>query len=80
MTNQKESKQVRTGSRLLKLLSRDIQTKTKTKDQLTNNHKNNTKIKNKTKIKNMGDTTTIMDHYPRNGQIGNIDPESDMSC
>ena len=37
--NQKESKEVSMGSWLLKLLSRDMKTKTKTKDQLTNNHK-----------------------------------------
>ena len=35
MINQKESKQVRTDSWLLKLLSRDMKTKTKSKDQAT---------------------------------------------
>ena len=39
MINQKESKQVRMSSWLPKLLSRDMKTKTKNKDQLTNNHK-----------------------------------------
>ena len=39
MINQKESKQVRMDSCLLKLLSRDMKTKTKNKDQPTNNHK-----------------------------------------
>ena len=39
MVNQKESKQVRMDSQLLKLLSRDMKTKTKNKDQPTNNHK-----------------------------------------
>ena len=39
MINQKESKQVRMDSWLLKLLSRDMKTKTKNKDQPTNNHK-----------------------------------------
>ena len=39
MINQKESKQVRMDSWLLKLLSRDMKTKTKSKDQPTVNHK-----------------------------------------
>ena len=39
MMNQKESKQVKMDSWLLKLLSRDMKTKTKNKDQPTNNHK-----------------------------------------
>ena len=39
MINQKESKQVRMDSWLLKLLSRDMKTKTKNKDQPINNHK-----------------------------------------
>ena len=39
MINQKESKQVRMDSWLLKLLPRNMETKTKNKDQLTNNHK-----------------------------------------
>ena len=39
MINQKKSKQVRMDSWLLKLLSRDMKTKTKNKDQPTNNHK-----------------------------------------
>ena len=39
MINQKESKQVRMDSWLLKLLSRDMKTKTKNKDQPTKNHK-----------------------------------------
>ena len=38
MINKKETKQVRTDSWLLKLLSRDMKIKTKTKDQPTNNH------------------------------------------
>ena len=38
MTNHKESKQVSIDSWLLKLLSRDMKTKTKGKDQPTNNH------------------------------------------
>ena len=43
MINQKESKQFSMDSWLLKLLSRDMKTKTKNKDQPTNNHKNNDK-------------------------------------
>ena len=39
MISQKESKQVSVDSWLLKLLSRDMKTKTKIKDQPTNNHK-----------------------------------------
>ena len=39
MISQKESKQVSMDSWLLKLLSRDMKTKTKNKDQPTNNHK-----------------------------------------
>ena len=39
MIKQKESKQVSVDSWLLKLLSRDMRTKTKNKDQLTSNHK-----------------------------------------
>ena len=37
MINQKESKQVRMDSWLIKLLSRDMKTKTKNKDPPTNN-------------------------------------------
>ena len=39
MIEQKESKQVSMDSWLLKLLSRDMKTKAKNKDQPTNNHK-----------------------------------------
>ena len=39
MINQKESEQVSMDSWLLKLLSRDIKTKTKNKDQPTSNQK-----------------------------------------
>ena len=53
MIDQKESKQVRVDCWLRKLLSRDMKTKTKTKntDQPTNNHKNNRKIKSNQKYK-----------------------------
>ena len=43
MISQKDSKQVSMESWLLKLLSRDMKTKTKNKDQPTNNHKKKTK-------------------------------------
>ena len=43
MINQKESKQVRMDSWLLKLLSRDMKTKSRDKGQPTNNHKKITK-------------------------------------
>ena len=39
MINQKESKQVRMNSWMLKLLSGDMKTKTRNKNQPTNNHK-----------------------------------------
>ena len=39
MINQKESKQVRIDSWLFQSLSQDMKTKTKNKDQPTNNHK-----------------------------------------
>ena len=39
MINQKERKQVMMDSWLFKLLSRDMKTRTKNKDQPTNNHK-----------------------------------------
>ena len=39
MISQKDSKQVSMDSCLLKLLSRDMKTKAKNKDQPTNNHK-----------------------------------------
>ena len=45
MISQKDSKQVSMDSWLLKLLSRDMKTKTKNKDQQTNNHKKNQKNK-----------------------------------
>ena len=39
MISQKDSKQVSMDSWFLKLLSRDMKTETKNKDQPTNNHK-----------------------------------------
>ena len=58
MIKQKESKQVRMDSSLLKLLSRKIKKK---------KNKNNRKIKNIRKVKAIGNITPTMDHYPRNG-------------
>ena len=45
MISRKDSKQVSMESWLLQLLSRDIKTKTKHKDQPTNNHKKKQKNK-----------------------------------
>ena len=45
MISQKDIKQVTMDSWLLKLLSRDMKTKTKNKDQPTNNHKKKQKNK-----------------------------------
>ena len=63
MINQKESKQVRMGSWLLKLLSRDMKTKTKTMINKTN-------IKHNRKIRAIGNVTftvpEISDHCPKN--------------
>ena len=65
---------------LLKLLSRDMKTKAKNKDQPTKNNKNkyikinNRKIKYNKKIKAMGNITPAMDHYPRSEQMGNTGP------
>ena len=42
MISQKDSKQVSMDSWLLKLLSRDMKTKAKNKDQPTNHHKKKT--------------------------------------
>ena len=56
------------GSCSLKLLSWDMKTKTKNKDQPINNHKNNRKTKA------MGNVTPIMDHYSRSGFMGDTNP------
>ena len=61
MINQRESKNVRMGSWLLKLLPRDMKTNTQNNDQTRNNYKNNRKINA------MGNIISTMDHYPRNG-------------
>ena len=63
MISQKDSKQVSMDSWLLKLLSRDMKTKTNQKTII----KNDRKIKNNRKVKAMGKITPTMDHYPRNG-------------
>ena len=77
MISQKESKQVSINSWLLKLLSRDMKTKTKKQRSTI---KQRTIIKNNRKVKAMGSITPTMDHYPRNGQMGDTDPQSCMSC
>ena len=57
---------------LLKLLSRDMKTKAKSKDQPTI-IKNNRLIKNNRKVKAMKNITPTMDHYHRNGEMGDTD-------
>ena len=36
--------------------------------------------RNSSKIKASGNITPTMDHCPRNGYMGDKDPQSDMSC
>ena len=77
MINQKESKQVIVDSWSLKLLSRDMKTKTKNKDQLTTiakQKKKTTKKKKNRKIKGMGNITPTMVHYSKNEQMVDTDP------
>ena len=74
MIIQNESKQSKMDSWVHKVLLRDMKTKTKNKDQPTNNHKNNRKLKNNRKIKGMRNITPTMDHCSRNGQMGETDP------
>ena len=52
MISSKESKQVRINSWLLRLLSRDMKAKIKSKDQSTKNHKKTTEKQNITKKSN----------------------------
>ena len=59
---------------LLELLSKDKKSKTKNKDQPTNNQKNNAKIKSNRKVNAVENITPTKDHYPRNGQMGGTDP------
>ena len=66
MINQKETKQFSMYSWLLKLLSKDMKTKTKNRDQPTI-IKNNRKNKNNRKVKAMRNITPTMDPYLRNG-------------
>ena len=51
---------------LLKLLSQDMKTKAKNKDQPTNNHEKWQKSKSNVKYN--------IDHHPKNGQTGDTDP------
>ena len=55
------------NSWLLKLLPRDMKTKTKTKINQQTIIRNHGKIKSNRKVKAMGDITPTMDHYLRNG-------------
>ena len=50
-----------------------MKAKRKSKDQSTI-IKNNIKVKNNRKVKAMGNITSAIDHYPRNGQMGDDDP------
>ena len=59
MTNQEESKTLKINSWLIKLLSRDMKTNTKNKDQPTNKYKDN-RI-----IKAMGKITITINYYLR---------------
>ena len=38
------------------------------------------KNKKSWKVKTMGNITPTMDHYPRNGKMGDTDPQSCMPC
>ena len=67
MISQKDSKQVSMDSWWLKLLSRDMKTKAKTKTNQQAIIKKPRKIKNNRKLKAMEKITPTMDHYPRNG-------------
>ena len=58
MISQKDSKQVSMDSWLLKLLSRDMKTKTKNKDQPTNNHTKKEENKKQQKSKSNGKNNT----------------------
>ena len=53
-----------------------------TKQRSTNKKsiKNNRKIKRNRKIKAVGNITPTMDHYPRNGQMGDTNTQSCMPC
>ena len=68
MIIQNESKQSKMDSWVQKVLLRDMKTKTKNKDQPTNNHKNNRKIKV------MRSITPTMDQFARNGYLEETDP------
>ena len=74
MINQKESKQVRMDSWLVKLLSREMKKKQETKINQQTIIKNSRKTKNNRKVKTTGNITPTMDHYRRDGQMGDTDP------
>ena len=73
MINQKDSKQVRMDSWLLKVLSRVMEPKTKTKINQQTITKASRHIKNNRKIKGMGNITPVFEHCPGNGQMGDTD-------
>ena len=56
------------------VLLRDMKTKIKNKDQPTNNHKKNRKLKNNRKIKVMRSIAPTMDQFSRNGYMEENDP------
>ena len=58
-----------------KLLSTEM--KAKAKQKKINQQ---TFRRNSSKIKAIGNITPTMDHCPRNGYMGDKDPQSDMSC
>ena len=54
---------------------KNMKTKTRNKDQPTNNQK----VKNN-KVKALGIITLTTDQYPSNGQMGDTDPQFCMPC
>ena len=56
------------------VLLRDMKTIIKNKDQPTNNHKKNRKLKNNRKIKVMQSIAPTMDQFSRNGYMEENDP------
>ena len=55
----------------LKLLPRDINQQTTNQQTVLKNHR---KIKNNRKVKAMGNISSTMGHYPKNGWMGDTDP------
>ena len=65
--HQNVSKQVRMDYLLLKLLSKDMKTKAKNKDQPISSHKNNRKIEV------IGNISPTVDNYSRKGKMKDTD-------